>query len=222
MRIDIWSDIVCPFCLIGKRHLELALERFEHADDVEIVWHSFELDPNLEAVSDLSLVEKIAGKYGMSLAESQRSQENVAARAAEVGLQFNWQKARFGNTFDAHRLVHLAAAHGLATNAQERLMRAYFTEGVAVGDRAELQRLGEEIGLAADELRGVLAGDAYAEQVRADETAAAELGISGVPFFVLDGKYAISGAEPVELFEQALAQAWNENHGADDRVVTSD
>ncbi|WP_312295738.1 DsbA family oxidoreductase, partial [Dermacoccus nishinomiyaensis] len=155
MKIDIWSDIVCPFCYIGKRHLELALDGFEHADDVEIAWHSFELDPTIEAVPDTTLVEKIAAKYGMTPEQSERSQEDIAARAAEVGLEFNWREAKFGNTFDAHRLVHLAAQHGRATEAHERLMRAYFTEGVAVGDTTELQRLGEEIGLPADDVRRV-------------------------------------------------------------------
>ncbi|XVX20068.1 DsbA family oxidoreductase [Actinomycetota bacterium] len=213
VKIDIWSDIVCPFCYIGKRHLELALERFEHRDEVEVVWHSFELDPTIEPVADATLVEKIATKYGMSLGQSEASQRGIAERAAEVGLTFNWQDARFGNTFDAHRLVHLAAGHGLADAAHERLMRAYFTEGVAVGDTAELQRLGEEIGLPADEVRELLAGDAHSDAVRADEEQARAYGITGVPFFVLDGKYGVSGAQPVELFEQALAQAWQERSG---------
>ena len=211
MRIDIWSDIVCPFCYIGKRHLELALERFEHRDQVEVVWHSFELDPTIEAVSDQPLAEKIASKYGISLAQSEASQESVAERAASVGLEFNWREAKFGNTFDAHRLVHLAATHGLADTAHERLMRAYFTEGVAVGDHAELQRLGEEIGLPADEVRRVLAEGEYADAVREDEEQARGLGVSGVPFFVLDQRLAVSGAQPVELFTQALERAWRES-----------
>lgn len=213
MKIDIWSDIVCPFCYIGKRHLELALNGFEHAGDVEIVWHSFELDPTIEAVPEASLVEKIAQKYGLSREQSERSQMDVAARAAEVGLEFNWREAKFGNTFDAHRLVHLAAQHGLATQAHERLMRAYFTEGVAVGDARELQRLGAEIGLPADAVRDLLNGSRFADEVRADEEIARSVGISGVPFFALGEKYAISGAQPVELFSQALAQTWDELHG---------
>lgn len=221
VKIDIWSDIVCPFCYIGKRHLELALDGFEHADDVEIVWHSYELDPTIEAVPDGTLVEKIAAKYGMTPEQSQRSQEDIAARAAEVGLEFNWREARFGNTFDAHRLVHLAAQHGRATEAHERLMRAYFTEGVAVGDTTELQRLGEELELPSDQVRALLAGTDFADDVRGDEEQARALGISGVPFFVLGEKYAISGAQPVELFEQALAQTWNELHG-DTAASTSD
>lgn len=214
MRIDIWSDIVCPFCYIGKRHLELALEQFPHRDEVEIRWHSFELDPTIEAVSEQSLVEKIAGKYGLSVEQSVASQRDIEARAAQVGLTFNWQQARFGNTFDAHRFIHLAATHGLADAAHERLMRAYFTEGIAVGDRAQLQRLGEEIGLPAAEVAQLLNGDDFAAEVRADEARASTLGISGVPFFVFDDKFAVSGAQPVELFEKALNSAWSERVGA--------
>lgn len=220
MKIDIWSDIVCPFCYIGKRHLELALDGFEHADDVEIAWHSFELDPTIEAVPDTTLVEKIAAKYGMTPEQSERSQEDIAARAAEVGLEFNWREAKFGNTFDAHRLVHLAAQHGRATEAHERLMRAYFTEGVAVGDTTELQRLGEEIGLPADDVRRVLAGDEFTQDVRADEAAARQIGITGVPFFVLDERLAVSGAQPVETFERALTQAWRARTTTSDAAAT--
>lgn len=214
VKIDIWSDIVCPFCTIGKRHLQLALDAFPHRDDVEIVWHSFELDPAIEAAPTRPLVDSIAAKYGISREQSQASQEDIARRAAAVGLTFNWQQARFGNTFDAHRLTHLAAAHGLGDEAQARLMSAYFTEGVAIGDPAELQRLGEEIGLPADEVRALLAGDAYADAVRGDEAQAQALGITGVPFFVLDDTFAVSGAQPVELFGQALAQAWEHAHPA--------
>lgn len=215
VKIDIWSDIVCPFCYIGKRHMELALEGFEHRDDVEIVWHSFELDPTIEREATGTLVEKIASKYGISREQSEQSQRDVEARAAEVGLVFNWRGAKYGNTFDAHRLIHLAAAHGLATEAETRLMRAYFVEGVQIGDRTELQRLGEEIGLSADDVRTVLNSNDYEDAVHSDEAAAQQLGIGGVPFFVLDNKYGISGAQPVELFSQALEQAWNERGAAE-------
>ncbi len=210
MKIDIWSDIVCPFCYIGKRHLEQALADFEHRDEVEIVWHSFELDPSAPAVADKSLVEKIADKYGISVEESTRMQEQVAASAEAAGLTLAWSEARYGNTFDAHRLVHLAATKGLADAAHERLMRAYFTEGLAVGDHDTLVRLGAEIGLDEAEVRELLGGDGLAVEVRADQEQARAYGITGVPFFVLDGKYGVSGAQPVELFRQALAQAWAE------------
>ena len=220
MKIDIWSDIVCPFCVIGKRHLELALENFEHADDVEIVWHSYELDPSIEREPGRTLVDTIATKYGISAEQSAASQRDVAARAAAVGLTFNWQDAKYGNTFDAHRLIHLAAHHGLATAAETRLMHAYFTEGVSIGDVDELQRLGEEIGLPADDVRRVLAGDEFTQDVRADEAAARQIGITGVPFFVLDERLAVSGAQPVETFERALTQAWRARMTTSDAAAT--
>ncbi|OYO03727.1 DsbA family oxidoreductase [Enemella evansiae] len=209
MEIEIWSDIVCPFCYLGKRELENALAGFEHADDITISWRSFELDPSIEPVVEGSLVDKIAAKYGMPAEQAEQSQRQIAARAESLGLTFNWQQARFGNTFDAHRLVHLAAELGLQQEAYERLLRAYFSEGVAVGDRAELQRLGEEIGLPADRVRSLLASDEYAEQVRADEQRAAKLRIQGVPFFLFDGRFAVSGAQPQEVFEAALQKAWD-------------
>lgn len=194
MCIDIWSDIVCPFCLIGKRHLELALEQFEHREAVEIVWHSFKLAPDAPAVSEESLVEHIASKYGASEAQAIRSQEDIARRAQAVGITFNWRVAKPGNTFDAHRLLHLAAEHGLADAAQQRFKTAYFSEGTAVGKQDELRRLALDAGLPVDEVDEVLAGDKYAQQVRADEQAAHELGISGVPFFLIEGKWVINGA----------------------------
>ena len=133
MKIDIWSDIVCPFCYLGKRRLEQALATFEHRDAVEVTWHSFELDRGAPAVSDGPLVDLVATKYGIGAAQAAEQHRSIAAAAAELGLEFNWEQARYGNTFDAHRVVHLAADHGLADVAHDRLMRAYFTDGLAVG-----------------------------------------------------------------------------------------
>lgn len=214
MKIDIWSDIVCPFCYIGKRHLEQALAGFDHADDVHITWHSFELDPNAPTTPQPDLAAKIAQKYGLSREQAVASQEQIAAAAEAVGLQFNWREAQFGNTFDAHRLVHLAASHALADAAHERLMRAYFTEGADVVSPASLAALATEIGLPADEVDALFASDRFTDEVRADERAAAEIGISGVPFFVFDEKYAISGAQPVEVFSSALRRTWDEAHAS--------
>lgn len=211
MRIDIWSDVVCPFCYIGKRHLEQALADFPHRDQFEVVWHSFELDPSVERTPSGTLAAKIAEKYGMSLAESEQMQQGVAERAAAVGLEFNWREAKYGNTFDAHRLLHLAAARGRSEVAHERLLRGYFTEGVQIGDPAELLRLAVEIGLDEAEARQVLESDEYADAVRADQAQARSLGITGVPFFVLDGRLGVSGAQPTELFRQALDRAWAES-----------
>lgn len=212
MRIDIWSDIVCPFCYIGKRRFEKALAAFPHRDEVEVAWHSFELDRNADAVSEHSLVDLIATKYGTTREQAIAQHESLAAQAAELGLDFQWQRARYGNTHDAHRVVHLAAERGLAGEAHERLMRAYFTEGEAVGDRETLVRLATEIGLGEDEVRAMLDSDDYGNHVRSDQATAKMIGIEGVPFFVLDRKYGLSGAQPVELFSQALQQAWDTRH----------
>lgn len=212
MKIDIWSDVVCPFCYIGKRRLEAALAEFPHRDDVEVAWHSFELDPTAEAAAAGSLPDRLARKYGMSREQAVASSENLAANAATVGLDFRWEQARPGNTFDAHRLIHLAGASGLAGAAKERLLRAYFTEGRAIGDRDTLVELATEVGLDPAAVRQVLESEDYAEAVRADEEQARAYGINGVPFFVLDEKYGISGAQPTEVFTQALTQAWTEAH----------
>ncbi len=212
MKIDIWSDVVCPFCYIGKRRLEAALAEFPHRDDVEVAWHSFELDPTAEAAPAGSLPDRLAKKYGMSREQAVASQENLSANAATVGLDFQWGKAQPGNTFDAHRLIHLAGASGLADAAKERLLRAYFTEGRPIGDRATLVELATEVGLDPAVVRQVLESQDYAEAVRADEEQARAYGINGVPFFVLDGRYGISGAQPTEVFTEALTQAWTEAH----------
>lgn len=212
LSIDIWSDIVCPFCYIGKRELERALADFPQREQVDIRWHSFELDPSISADPGGTLVQAIAAKYGLDEAQAAASQEQIAARAASVGLEFNWRQARFGNTFDAHRLVHLAGKHGLADAAHERLMRAYFTEGQLVSDPAVLRRLGAEIGLPVDEVERLLDGHEYAYDVRADEARAGALGIRGVPFFVLGGQYGVSGAQPAAVLRAALEQAWAAQH----------
>ncbi len=212
MKIDIWSDVVCPFCYVGKRRLESALAEFPHRDDVEVVWHSFELDPNAEAAPAGSLPDRLAAKYGMTREQAVASQESLAANAATVGLDFQWEKAHPGNTFDAHRLIHLAAETGRGDAAKERLLHAYFTEGRAIGDPETLATLAIEVGLDGAQVRHVLASDAYADAVRADEDQARAYGINGVPFFVLDGKFGISGAQPAEVFSQALTQAWTESH----------
>lgn len=211
VKIDIWSDVVCPFCFIGKRHLELALADFEHRDQVEIAWHSFELDPNAPAELSERLVEHIAHKYQLSREQSVASQQDIAARAAAVGLSFDWQNARPGNTFDAHRVIHFAASHGVANQAEDVLMTAYFSQGKALGKRETLIALAPQIGLDPDEVREMLASDRFADAVRADEAQAQAYGITGVPFFVVNDKYGISGAQPVEAFQQALTQIWSED-----------
>jgi predicted DsbA family dithiol-disulfide isomerase len=202
VKVEIWSDVVCPWCYIGKRRFEAAVARF--GGDVEVVWRSFELDPGAPAVREHTATEHLAAKYGMTVEQAEASHAQMTELAAQEGLEYHFERARGGNSFDAHRLIHLAAAHGKQGEAQERVMRAYFTEGVPIGDRDALIGLGEELGLDA---RAALESDAYADNVREDEALARRIGIQGVPFFVLDRRYGLSGAQPPEVILQALEQA---------------
>lgn len=211
MRVAIWSDVVCPWCYIGKRRLEKALGAFAHAGDVEIEWHSFELDPRAPRVVEGDPATRLAAKYGMTRDEAVANQARLTALAADEGLAFRLAESRSGNTFDAHRLLHLAADRGVQGAAKERLLAAYLTEGEAIGDPDTLVRLVSEAGVDAEEARLVLASDKYADAVRADERRAQELGITGVPFFVMGGRYAVPGAQPVELLLEALNRAWEES-----------
>ena len=210
LTVDIWSDVVCPWCYIGKRRFEAALARFEHRDDVSVTWRSFELDPEAPPVHRRATAERLAEKYGMSVEDAQARQQEVTDLAAIEGLAYDLAGARGGSTFDAHRLIHLGAEHGVSDAVKERLMRAYFTEREPIGDRETLVRLGIDAGLPEEEVRDVLDGDRYAEAVRADERTATQLGIRGVPFFVLGRKYGLSGAQPADIILQALDQAWRE------------
>jgi predicted DsbA family dithiol-disulfide isomerase len=210
LTVDIWSDVVCPWCYIGKRRFEAALARFEHRDQVEVTWHSFELDPEAPAVPEGTTAEHLAVKYGMSTEEAAARQDEVARLAAEDGLEYDLANARRGNTFDAHRLIHLGLQHGIQDAVKERLMRAYFTEREPVGDTETLQRIAVDAGLPADEVAEVLAGDRFAQEVRVDEDTATRLGIRGVPYFVLGRRYGLSGAQPADVVLQALQQAWDE------------
>lgn len=212
MKVEIWSDVVCPWCYIGKRRFEAALERFAHRDDVQLVWRSFELDVYAppSAVEQGTYAERLATKYGCPVTEAQGMIDNMTASAAEEGLDFRFDLARPGNTFDAHRLLHLALEHGLQDALKERLDRATFTEGSPVSDRAALRVLATDIGLPETEVDSVLDSDAYSEAVRADEAQAQVYGISGVPFFVIDRKYGISGAQSADTVLLTLDQAWAE------------
>ena len=214
MRVDIFSDVACPWCYIGKRRFEKALDQFDHNDQVEITWHSYQLDPAAPPVSDMSMNEMLAKKYGMSLQKAAAANSQVSSLAAAEGLEYRLDKARYGNTFDAHRLIQLAYERGLQDEVEERFFRAYFTEGEALGDTETLVRLVAEVGIDAEEARAVLAGNDYAEAVRADIQEAREIGIQGVPFFIIDEKYGISGAQSSELFKKALDQVWAESHPA--------
>ncbi len=212
MKVEIWSDVVCPWCYIGKRRFEAALTQFEHRDEVEVIWRSYQLDPTAPRNSDVSVNEMLAGKYGMSLEQAAAANERVTQMAATEGLEYHLDKAAYSNTFDAHRLIHLAAHQGRQDEMKERLMKAYFTEGAAVGDTEVLVKLAAEVGIETDEARKVLSGDLYADEVRADERRARTFGIRGVPFFAIDEKYGVSGAQPAELLVEALEQAWANLH----------
>lgn len=202
MKIDVWSDVICPFCYIGKRRLELALERTGIAADVE--FHSFELSPDAPRSYGAALPDVMGMMYGASRPQALQVLAHEEAEAASVGLDFQWRTAQPGNTFDAHRLVHLAKSHGLGTAAEERFFRAYFSESEPVGSPEVLRRLALEIGLGADEIDEVLSGDRFADDVRADEQRAMDLGVRGVPFFVIDNDATISGAQSVEAFVAVL------------------
>ncbi|HXT34553.1 MAG TPA: DsbA family oxidoreductase [Chloroflexota bacterium] len=208
MNVEIWSDIVCPWCYIGKRRFEAALARFAHRDAARVTWRSFELDPTASPRPAGTLDELLARKYGQTVEQAAAGHARLTALAAEDGLEYHFDRAQHGNTFDAHRLTHLAAALGLQDAMEERLMRAYFTEGLPIGDPDTLIQLAVEVGIDAEEARTALAGDAYAAEVRADEERAGAFGIRGVPFMVVDEAYGVSGAQPASVFLDALEKGW--------------
>lgn len=206
MQIEIWSDVICPWCYIGKRRLELALDRIGARRDVQVIWRSFELNAQAQAQYPGTLSETLARKYGVSLQQAEAMNAHVTLLAKEVGLEYRLNEARPGNTFDAHRLLHFAAARHNGESAAECIMHAYFCEGFPVGDRAALARLAPGFGIAEKEAAAMLDADEYSDEVRADELRAAEIGIEAVPFFLFDGKYRLSGAQSVEVLVGMLRQ----------------
>ena len=205
LSIEIWSDVVCPWCYVGKRRIETALTQFDHRDDVELRWRSFELDPYAPPEREHSSAEHLADKYGMSLEQAESSNAQMTELAASEGLEYHLDRTRGGNSFAAHRLIQRAVEDGLQDAMKERLMRAYFTEGEAIGDHDTLIRLAGEVGIDGE---AALADQQYADAVRGDEALAARIGIRGVPYFVLNRRYGVSGAQPPELLLQALDKAW--------------
>ncbi|MGA2665297.1 MAG: DsbA family oxidoreductase [Nitrososphaerales archaeon] len=209
MLVEIWEDVVCPWCYIGERRFQSALEGFPHRDDVQIVRRSFELDPAAPGKSGQTVTELLSGKYGLSLEEASRREGEMIRLAAVEGLTI--RPERFvANTRDAHRILHLASERGLQAPMAERLFSAYFSEGRDIGDPDALVKIAGEAGIEEDEARAVLAGDAYGAQVDADELQARELGANGVPFFVIDRRYGVSGAQKAETFLRVLETAWKE------------
>lgn len=214
MRIDIWSDYACPFCYIGKRRLEHALSQFEARDKVEVVFRSFQLDPNAQVDLTKDIHDHLASKYGMPREKAKEMNNQLAEQAKGVGLEFKFDTVVHTNTFDSHRLSHFAAAKGKAKEMTERLLRAYFTDTVNIGDREVLASLAAEVGLDAAETAAVLESDAYADDVNNDIGAAQQLNITGVPFFVFNNKYAVSGAQPGPVFSEVLDTVWAEEQNA--------
>lgn len=209
VKVEIWSGVVCPWCYLGKRRFERALEGFEHRDEVEVRWRSFELDPSAPGQVEGDPVQRLVEKYGTSREEVEANQARLTELAAAEGLEYHLDRTRPGNTFDAHRLTLLATAEGRGEAAVDRLFHAYFTEGEPIGDPQTLVRLLGEIGIDEQRARSVLAGDVYAGEVRAEEAEAASLGASGVPFFVLDRRFGVSGAQGTDVFAAALQEAWD-------------
>lgn len=210
MDVEIWSDIMCPFCYIGKRKFEHALSQFSRRDRVNVVWKSFQLNPDLKTEPGKNINQYLAEVKGWSLDEAKQMSDRVTDMASEVGLTYDFDKAVVANSFDAHRLIQLAKAHGLGDAAEEQLFKAYFTEGRDTSDHATLLELGIRIGLPADAVRQMLHSTAYADAVNQDVYEAQQVGARGVPFFVLNRQYAVSGAQQPETFLGALETAWSE------------
>jgi predicted DsbA family dithiol-disulfide isomerase len=209
MKVDIWSDVRCPFCYIGKRKFETALEKFEHKDKIEVEWHSFELDPTMETKPEVNAIDYLAQIKGQSRQWAEEMNQRVTDTAAEVGLTFNMEQAVVANSFNAHRLIQLAKSNGLGDEIEERLFIDYFTEGKNIDDQEVLIAAGIAVGLERLAIEMMLTSDSFTDEVRLDQKIAQQIGIQGVPFFVFDQKLAVSGAQPAETFLGALEQAYN-------------
>ena len=210
MKIEIWSDVMCPFCYIGKRRFEEALQNFEHKDKVEVEWKSFQLNPDLKTDPNINITQYLADIKGWTLDYAKQVNNQVTAMAAGVGLTYDFDRAVVANSFDAHRFAHLAKKHNLGDEAEEALFKAYFTEGRNIADHDTLMELGNEMGLDEAEVKQILANGEYAGEVKQDIAEAGYLGIQGVPFFVMNGKYAVSGAQMVPVFTETLEKAYDE------------
>jgi predicted DsbA family dithiol-disulfide isomerase len=215
MKIEVWSDFVCPFCYIGKRRLENALAQFPHREQVQVEFKSFELDPNSPKYSGKSIHEALAAKYGMTVEQAKKTNEGVGQHAASVGLTFNFDEMKPTNTFDAHRLAKFAKEKGKEAEMTEKLLYAYFTESKEISDHETLADIAEATGLDREEALHILQDkNAFANDVRIDEGIAQQYGISGVPYFIINQKYAISGAQPPETFANALQKVWEEENAS--------
>ncbi len=208
MTVEIWSDIMCPFCYIGKRRFEAALAEFPHRDQVQVVWRSYQLDPDLKTDASITVNQMLAEKKGWTLEQAATMNARVTAMAREAGLDYHLDRAVVANSWDAHRFSHLAAQHGVQDQAEEALFQAYFTEGKNTADHAVLAEIGEGLGISRAETEAMLRSDAYSGEVARDIQHAQQIGVRGVPFFVLDSRYAVSGAQDSSTFAGALQAAW--------------
>lgn len=213
MKVEIWSDIMCPFCYIGKRNFESALREFDAKDEIEIEWKSFQLDPTIPKTFEkkVSTYEYLAERKGMPVERSKEMHDNIVETARKVGLTYNFEKAVVANSFDAHKLIQLAKTKGLGDAAEESLFKAYFSNGQDMSDHSTLIRLGKEIGLNEEEITAALVSEEFEAKVNFDVSEGSQLGVTGVPFFVFDRKYAVSGAQPIETFLNALKQSHAES-----------
>lgn len=210
MKVEIWSDVMCPFCYIGKRRFETALEQFDNKEEIEIVWKSFQLNPNLKTDPNKNINQYLAEAKGWDLEYAKEMNANVTQMAAQEGLEYNFDKAVLANSFDSHRFIQLAKTKGLGDAAEERLFRAYFTEGLNTADHEVLTQLGKEIGIDEAEVRATLASKDFSNEVNQDIAESRQVGVRGVPFFVLNRKYAVSGAQSAETFLGALNTSFGE------------
>ncbi len=210
MKVEIWSDINCPFCYIGKRKFENALNEFDKKENVKVVWRSFQLDPEMKPVPGQSVHQYLANRKGVTVEKGKEMNAFMTGIAGEVGLEYNFDNATINNTRDAHRLLHLAARHGVQNEVKELLFAAYYTHGKNIGDTETLVQIGKSAGLNAEEIRTMLQSNAYQQEVQQDQYEAQQLGINGVPFFVFNNKYGVSGAQPTEVFTEVLEKVWEE------------
>src|SRR5665213_2949064 len=208
MQVDIWSDVRCPFCYIGKRKFEAALNKFMHKDQVKVSWHSFELDPGLETQTGLNVYDYFVEHKGVSREQAEKLHRQVTGTAAEVGLEFNFDRAVVANSFNAHRLIQFAKTKGLGDQAEEQLFEAYFTDGKNIDAKETLIQIGDSIGLESEKVSELLSSDTYSQEVEQDELQAREIGINGVPFFIFNNQYAVSGAQPPEIFANVLDKSF--------------
>lgn len=210
LKVQIWSDVMCPYCYIGKRRIEGALAQFEHKDHVEIEWKSFQLDASFKASPDDNIINHLATKYGKDKAWAKEMTDNMTQNAKNSGLDFHFEKAILANSHNAHRLLHLAKKYDLGNELKEQLLKAYLTDGKDVNNLETLSALGQQVGLEKAIVEEVLHSNAYSDEVKKDIAMAQQIGVQGVPFFVFDNKYAISGAQPEEVFLDALEKTWEE------------